>query len=173
MALPRGSSFETQIELIESAVEVEEGVPLSEAEQKALEIEEMEREQLEMSMMAQEKILQNYNLFSFLLLPFYTLISFVVFGKPYNFTEHMVINAYIQGITFLASVVALLLSVLISPTIYSISLFSIVLYYLYAYAKLYHLSFGKSILKLLKFIGVMAIIMILGMAVVFAYKALS
>ena len=55
---------------------------------------------------------------------------------------------------------------LIHPSLLSYSILATLVYYLYSFSKLYKLSFGKSLLKLLRFIGVLIlmtiIILILG-----------
>lgn len=103
----------------------------------------------------QESLLPNWNLYSFLLLPIYTLIAYWVFRKPYNFGEHLVINAYIQGITFLLLTITFLLSLAINPAIYYPSQGLMILYYSYAYARLYRQTGGQVVLKLLKFFGIL------------------
>jgi hypothetical protein len=103
-------------------------------------------------------IFKNYNLFAFLLLPVYALIAFLVFGKPYNYGEHLVINAYIQGTTFLVATVMFLVSLATHPAVHGSSILIVILYYCYTYGKLYQLTTGKLILKFLKFIGVLLFI---------------
>jgi hypothetical protein len=103
-------------------------------------------------------IFKNYNLFAFLLLPLYALIAFLVFGKPYNYGEHLVINAYIQGTTFLVATVMFLVSLATHPAVHGSSILIVILYYCYTYGTLYQLTTGKLILKFLKFIGVLLII---------------
>ena len=44
-------------------------------------------------------ILRNFNIITFLFLPFYALLSKLTYTKPHNFGEHIVINSYILGTT--------------------------------------------------------------------------
>lgn len=103
----------------------------------------------------QESLLPYWNLYSFLFLPIYTIIAFWVFGKPYNFGEHLVINAYIQGITFLLLTITFLLSLLTTPALYYPSQVFMILFYSYAYSRLYQHTGGQVVLKLLKFFGIL------------------
>ena len=99
--------------------------------------------------------LKYYNLFAFLLLPFYTLISFLVFRKPYNFGEHLVINTYLQSITSFFSVLLFIFSLLIGINLFGTGITILpFLYYCFAFKKLYKLTFGQLLLKVLKFFGI-------------------
>ncbi len=109
----------------------------------------------------QQSLLQYWNLYSFLLLPLYTLIAWWVFGGPYNFGEHLVINAYIQGITFMLLTLVFLVSLATHPQVFYSGQVCIIVYYSYAYARLYRHSFGRSLLKLLKFIGIVLLVCML------------
>lgn len=117
--------------------------------------EEFKQEQLDRNAEVQKSILKYFNLFAFVILPIYTFIAFLVFGKPYNYGEHLVINAFIQGVTFLMTVLFFLGSLFVSPHLYFLSMLVMVIFYTYVYAKLYDLTFGKSMVKVLKFIGVL------------------
>lgn len=113
----------------------------------------------------QQSLMQNWNVFSFLFLPIYTLIAWWVFGGPYNLGEHLVINAYIQGITFLLMTILFLVSLVGGAIFYQLSYFLMVLYYSYSYARLYQHSFGKAMLKLLKFVGIMLLFFVGAVAI--------
>ncbi len=115
---------------------------------------EFQRKQLEMAQTVQKATLKYFNIVSFFLLPIYALFAFLVYRKPYNYGEHIVIGAYIQGITFLSTIVIFLISLMTNPIIYIYSILITVIYYTYAYAKLYQQSFWQAILRLLKFIGI-------------------
>ncbi len=119
------------------------------------EMREKQRQQYEMNIQVQKFILKYFNLFSFLLLPLYTLVAFWVFGKPYNYGEHLVINAYIQGVTFLLSAIFFLTSIWVNPHLYAISMLVMIGYYTYAYSKLYQFTFGQALLRVGKFILVL------------------
>jgi hypothetical protein len=102
-------------------------------------------------------ILQNFNLIAFLFLPYYSLLSKWTYRKPYNYGEHIVINAYLQGTTMYFSIIAFFLAMLIHPLFFSISILLYILYYLYAFAQLFKLSILKTIGKLFKFLIVFLI----------------
>ena len=125
----------------------------------------------------QQSMMQYWNLYSFLLLPFYALVAWWVFGSPYNFGEHMVINAYIQGIIFLLMTVLFLVSLVGGAIFYQLRYLLMVLYYSYSYARLYQHSFGRTMLKLLKFLGIMLLIfgvlVLLGVLSVIIMKKIS
>ncbi len=105
--------------------------------------------------------LKHYNLISFLLLPLFTLMAFFVFRKPYNYGEHLVINTYILTITTFLGVLLFVFSLLTKINIIIYAAFFTFIYYSYVYKKLYELSFGRILLKILKFIGVLLLVGIL------------
>ena len=104
--------------------------------------------------------LKYHNLISFLFLPLFTLIAFFVFRKPYNYGEHLVINTYLLSITTFFGVLSFIFGLITGINILFYSIFITFLYYSYAYKKVYELSFGQLILKILKFIGVLLLVII-------------
>jgi hypothetical protein len=104
--------------------------------------------------------LKYHNLISFLFLPIFTLIAFFVFRKPYNYGEHLIINTYFLSITTFFGVLSFIFGLLTGINILFYSIFITFLYYSYAYKKVYELSFGQLILKILKFIGVLLLVII-------------
>lgn len=110
--------------------------------------------QMVLIMETQKSILKYFNLYSFLLLPLYAFIAFLVFGKRYNYAEHLVINAYIQGMLFLNTTLFFLLGIFLLPDLYMFSIIPSILFYSYSYGRLFKQSFGKVILYLLKFFGI-------------------
>ena len=104
--------------------------------------------------------LKYYNLISFIYLPLFTLIAFFVFRKPYNYGEHLVINTYIISITTFLGVLFFVFSLLTEINILYYVTFITFLYYSYVYKKLYELSFGRLILKIFKFLGVLLVLLI-------------
>ncbi|PCH99630.1 MAG: hypothetical protein COB81_10680 [Flavobacteriaceae bacterium] len=101
-------------------------------------------------------IIKYFNLLSFVLLPIFTLISFLVFWKRNFYGEQLVINAFIQGITFWFSIIAFGLAMLFNiPSIFTGSSVLVVLFYLYVYRSFYELKFRKLFLYTLKFFGVL------------------
>lgn len=109
--------------------------------------------------------LRYFNLMAFLFLPIYALYSKWTFRKPYNFGEHIVINAYLQGSTMYISLIAFFLAILINPKIYTFSIFVFMLYYLYSFSRLYQYNWKQIILSVLRFILVGIIISIILMIV--------
>lgn len=105
-----------------------------------------------------------YYYVSFLFLPFLTLLSFWVFGKPCNYGEHLVLNTFIGGFLFIAGLILIGIAlVLNSAWLFDGSLVLTFFYYSYAYGKYYKLSFGRILLKVLKFIGILlAILLVIG-----------
>ena len=102
-----------------------------------------------------EFIYKYYYYLSFLLLPFFALVALFVFGKPDNYGEHLVINAYIQGLLFFFGLPIFFLSLLIEYDVYTGGSFLLtVIWYLYAYKKYRNYTLGKTLKKLLKFLGI-------------------
>ncbi len=119
---------------------------------KKISSEELKEKQLELGNKIQKAILKYFNIVSFMLLPYYAFIAFLVFRKPYNYGEHLIMNAYLQGITFLFTTIFFLISLAVNPNIYFFGLALTITYYTYAYTRLYSLSWGNVIIKLLKFV---------------------
>ncbi|WP_299064782.1 DUF3667 domain-containing protein [uncultured Polaribacter sp.] len=116
----------------------------------------MAQKQLEVSENIMQFMLRYYNLLTFLFLPFYALLSKWTYRKPHNFGEHIVMNSYLYGLTTYFSIIAFFAAMLIHPSIYFYSIIAYILYYLYAFKKLYKLSIGTSVLKFFRFlIGVL------------------
>ena len=118
-------------------------------------------EQVKINNMVQNFMLKYFNIITFLFVPFYGFISYLVYRKPYNYGEHLIFTCYVQGTLFISSIVLFVSSLLISPYVFSLNIPLAVLFYLYAYGKLYKLSVGQSLGKLMVFIGVMAVASIL------------
>ncbi len=108
----------------------------------------------------QKTILKYFNLFSFLLLPAYTWVAFIVFGKPYNYGEHLVINAYLQGFSLMLTALFFLVSIFTFSGLYGFSFLLTIIYYSYTYARLYQHNVWQALFRLLKFIGVLLLLAI-------------
>lgn len=122
--------------------------------------------QMEIAAMVQRTILKYFNVYSFALLPIYTLIAFLVYGrKRNNYTEQLVINAYIQGFLFLVTILSFILSLFILRDLYMYSMIVTVGYYTYAYARFYKLNWKKAIVLFLKFLLILAVFMIVGVVI--------
>lgn len=104
-----------------------------------------------------------YSIITFILLPFYSFISYVVFRKPFNYWEHLIINTYIGCVTAFLGIILILISIS-SSNYYFNTLGSSILpffYYCFTYKRLNNLSFGALLLKILKFIGALFILFLI------------
>ena len=140
---------------------------------KTKEFELDKRKRIESGVKAQEVILKYFNFYTFLLLPFYSLIAFWVFGKSHNYAEHLIINSYLQGVIFILSTLLFLLSIWIDPFFYLSTLVFTVVYYSYAYKRLYKYGYGKLLLKLIKFIAILLgffLLIVIGTAIAVIIK---
>ncbi len=142
---------ETQFDLVEGQVESTEIM---------VELEKERIESKEMAIQIQKHILKYFNIITFLLIPFYALTAFVVYRKPYNYGEHLIITCYVQGLLFLSTILFFIMGLVIHPSIYYLSIPVGIIYYLYAYGKLYGLTFGQNLIKLLRFLGISLILII-------------
>lgn len=112
-------------------------------------------EQLQQSSNTSRIMLKYFNLLVIVLMPFYTFLAFLVYGKPFNYGEHLVVNCYIQGFSFLTTTFVFFVSILFHPAFYIIIYPLLVFYYTYVYGKLYKLSVGQSILKIIIFLAIL------------------
>lgn len=101
-----------------------------------------------------------YNIVSFSMLPLYALIAFIVFRKPYNYGEHLVINTYLLSVTTFSSILLFLFNLLTGINIFTYAIFVVFFYYSFTYKKLYSLTFAKLILKTLKFLGILLLLLL-------------
>lgn len=115
---------------------------------------EFQKEQLESSKKSTKIMLKYFNILVVLLLPIYSFIAFLVYRKPYNFGEHIVINSYVQGLSFLSISILFLVSLVTHPLVYAANIILLICFYTYAYAKLYKLSIVASILKVIVFFAI-------------------
>jgi len=149
---------ESQFEVIDKAIEPDQEMDAELVEKQLQEAEEIQR-----------TLLRYFNFFFFLLLPIYGLMSLMVYRKPYNFGEHLVANAYLQGVTYHFTLICFLLSLLIDPGLYMISVVLMIVFYTYAYGKWYKLSIGKSLVKLMLFLlvllGFLVVIFLVGVVI--------
>lgn len=105
-------------------------------------------------------MMKYFTLITFLFIPFYALLSFLTYRKPYNFGEHIIMNSYVIGFTFLGSSFLLLLSYL-NPIIYYLYFPLTILYYSYAFSKVHNHGIGKAIWHILKFLFFLCIPLLL------------
>ena len=95
-----------------------------------------------------------FNIFTYLNLPFYALIALWVFGKPYNYAEHLIISTYLQSIIILFGVILNLITLSTGINIVWYSMIFPIFYYLFTYKKLYDYSLKELFIKFLKFLGI-------------------
>lgn len=126
---------------------------LSEKEIQKLEIEK-KGAQMQLKFMdgMMDFMLRYYNLMSFVFILIYAMLSKWTYLKPHNYGEHVIINAYFFGYTLFFSLILFFLALWIHPMIYNFSILFYILFYMFAFGKLYQLSLGKNILKFLRFI---------------------
>jgi len=124
----------------------------------------------------QKNLLRYFNIISFLSLPLYALISLLVFGRKFTYGEHLVINCYLQGLSFFVGIVLFLGGIYVWTPFLYVSVVFIMPYYLWTYAKLLNFGLGKALLKFLLFLGVLIalciILIIIAAAVTIAIKFL-
>lgn len=123
----------------------------------------------------QSEILKYFNIVTLLLIPLYSLFTFIIYRKTFNYAEHLVFNAYIQGTGFIIALIFFYISLLTHPLVYSLALFGTWVFHAYVFGKLYRLDAGISILKLVLFHIMLIIFVILLIAfivlvsILFAY----
>lgn len=154
----------TQASFMENLLGTEQGELDAESAQKRqqriLENEAMQKN-------IQSSILKYFNIFSFLYLPFYSLLSYWTYRKPHNFGEHLVINAYIQGTLFLSTITLFLFSIAIEKGIFAFNILLYIPFYLYALSRVYEHSFGQAIMKFLRFLLVFLVVAFVFMVIFF------
>lgn len=118
---------------------------------------DFEQQQLATMQIVQSNILKYYNWFMFALLPVYTLMARLTFGKRTNFAEQLIINAYIQGAVFIPTIILFVIALRVYQPAFFLSNVVLALYYTITYSRYYKLGVGKAILYLLKFVLVLII----------------
>lgn len=113
---------------------------------------EFKAEQLTKSTESSKFMLKYFNIMAILLLPIYTLIAFLVYRKPYNYAEHIVANCYIQGLSFLTTSLIFFIAIWVHPSLFLLIYPLLIFYYTYVYGRLYKLTIGQSILKVILFL---------------------
>lgn len=126
----------------------------------ALPSEEMQKKQIEDSEKSTKFMLKYFNILVVITLPLYSLLAFLVYRKPYNYGEHIVINSYIQGVSFISISILFLISLVTHPLVYVSNIVLLFIFYTYAYGKLYTLSIGQSIFKVFLFFSILLIFVI-------------
>ncbi|MEO0572421.1 MAG: DUF3667 domain-containing protein [Bacteroidota bacterium] len=99
----------------------------------------------------QAQILKYFNLVTLLLMPLYALFTYIIYHKTYNYAEHLVFNAYVQGTGLVISLIVFYLSLITHPVVFAIITLTTWSLHAYIFGKLYRLGAGVSILKLFFF----------------------
>lgn len=137
---------------------------------------DFQSQQMDQSDHVSKIMLKYFNLFVIALMPCYTLLAFLVYRKPFNYGEHLVVNCYIQGFSFLTTTLVFFISLCFYPGLYLLIYPLLILYYTYVYGRLYKLSIGQSILKIIIFLALLfaafIILVILSLIIGFAYSFL-
>lgn len=115
---------------------------------------------LENSKQISNYTLKYFNIISFALLPIFSLISLLVFGRRFNYGEHLVINSYLQGLNFFIGIFFIIGGIYLWEPLFYIQLFIVIPYYLWTFAKILNFGLGKAFLKFLLFIAVLVGILI-------------
>ncbi|WP_298539293.1 DUF3667 domain-containing protein [uncultured Aquimarina sp.] len=137
----------------ETAKEKDNSLKKIEKENEQETFEDFKIKEIEKQKKTQGKILKYFNLFAFLLIPMYTFISYLVFGrKKYNYAEHLVINCYIQGFSMIATTLLFIAALVIHPYIFSSGVLIAIFYYSFTYKRLCGLTLGKTLWKFVKFL---------------------
>ncbi|NBC57374.1 MAG: DUF3667 domain-containing protein [Bacteroidetes bacterium] len=138
------SSFgETQLEIIQDSYD--EGV----IDEKQYQVQ---LDSIKTSKEIQKITLKYFNIISFLLLPIYALFTLLIFGRKYNYGEHLVINSYLQGLSFFVGLLFILACFYIWEPFFYFQYLFLVIYYSWTFAKLLNYGPGKAVLKFLIFI---------------------
>lgn len=114
---------------------------------------ERQKEMLEMNEKIQNYTLKYMNIFTYFVLPLNALLFFLVFGKPYKYSQHLIVNAYIQGFLSLITTILFLMSLVISPMLYYINFVVGFGGYFYFYKRLYNYTPEQMVGKVFKYIG--------------------
>lgn len=120
------------------------------------------KEQIENQKEVQGMVLKYFNLFAFLLIPIYTFIAFLVFGrKKYNYAEHLVVNCYIQGFTMITSTFLFLMALVVHPYIFISNILIAIFYYSFTYKRLCNHTLSMTLWKFIKFLLILTIVFIM------------
>jgi len=126
-----------------------------ESEETNKQYEDYEVDSMEFNQKFQKFLVKYFNLISLIFLPFFSLLSFWIYRRKHSFAEHLVFNCYIQGLSFLFTIVFFLLAITISPKIYPFATLLTVFLYLYTFKRLYKQNFKQILIAILKFIGLL------------------
>jgi len=134
---------------------------LSEKEVKKLKVEQQSAQmQLKFNKGMIEFMLRYLNLLTFVFLLLFAVLSKWTFWKPYNFGEHLVINAFLYGFLTYLTLILFFFAIVIHPSIYFASTFIYIFYYMYVLGKFFKLTLWQSIKKLFRFLFGLAVVFV-------------
>lgn len=107
-----------------------------------------------------EFTIKYFNIITFLFVPLYAFMSYLIFGRRYNFGEYIIITCYIQGVLFYSTILFFILSIFFSPQLFTYFILITIPFYLYVFGRLMKLSLWSLFLKLLVFFAVTIVISI-------------
>jgi len=123
--------------------------------------------------------LQYLNLFMFFYLFLYAAFSKWTFWKPYNYGEHLIINAYLYSIITFIAIIFFLIGIFTKTSIFYYHFILYPIYYLYTFKKLGNLTLWQTFFRFLKFLlGILILMIIIGIiaiviGILFAVKGFA
>ena len=96
--------------------------------------------------------IQYFNLFMFFSLFIFAGLSKWTFWKPYNYGEHLIINAYLYGIITFLAIFFFFASLITKSNIFFYNFLLYPIYYLYTFKKLGNLTLWQTFLRFLRFL---------------------
>jgi hypothetical protein len=131
-------------------------------------------EQLELQKKWNETIFENQSIVFFISIPVFALISKLLFlrNKKYNYTEHLILNLYAYSQASITVVFLYFITIWYQPLFNLILIFALplqIVYYSYVLKRLFSLSLGQLLLKIVLFALVLgflfALVMLLTLVV--------
>ncbi len=99
----------------------------------------------------QAEILKYFNIVTLLFIPLYSLLTYIIYRKTYNYAEHLIFNAYARGTIFIITLIFFYLSLITHPILFFISTLATWFVHAYIFGRLHNLGIVMSILKLVLF----------------------
>lgn len=143
----------------DAKIDTSKMIDLSEKEKSKLERRKKTAEmQLKFNDGMMQFMLRYLNLLTFVFLFILAVLSKWTYWKPYNYGEHLVINAYIYGFANYLTLILFFLAIAFHPSIYFYSTLLYILFYIYAFGRFFKMSIWKNFLRTLKFLFGLAIV---------------
>ncbi|MBU3012720.1 DUF3667 domain-containing protein [Polaribacter vadi] len=143
----------------DTKIDTSKMIDLSEKEKSKLERRKKTAEmQLKLNDGIMQFMLRYLNLLTFVFLFILAVLSKWTFWKPYNYGEHLVINAYIYGFANYLTLILFFLAIAFYPSIYFYSTLLYILFYIYAFGRFFKVSIWKNFLRTLKFLFGLAVV---------------